>query len=138
MKVWVVLPAFDEAESLPALLPGLAGALNGAALSYKIVVVDDGSQDGTRSLAEAFRDRFPVEVVSHERNRGLARTVETGIRHTLAQAGDDDVVITMDADNTHPPQLIPSMVEAIGRGGGLVIASRYAPGGLEEGVPLTR
>jgi len=138
MKVWVVLPAFDEAENLPALLPGLAGTLNGAALPYKIVVVDDGSQDGTRSLAEAFRDRFPVEVVSHERNRGLARTVETGIRHTLAQAEADDVLITMDADNTHPPQLIPSMLTAIRRGADLVIASRYAPGGMEEGVPLTR
>src|SRR3972149_3503959 len=81
MKVWVVLPAFDEAKNLPALLPGLAGTLNGAALPYKIVVVDDGSQDGTRSLAEAFRDRFPLELVCHQRNRGLARTLAARIAH---------------------------------------------------------
>jgi len=138
MKVWVILPAFNEAENLPALLDGLAAVLRLQPEPYGIVLVDDGSGDATRATAETYATRLPVEVVVHEQNLGLARTVQTGIRHVLRRARDDDIIVTMDADNTHPPELVESMLEAIRRGADIVIASRYAQGGGEVGVPPLR
>ncbi len=138
MKVWVLLPAFNESGNLPPLLEGLAASLGAARLAYEVVVVDDGSTDATRAVASSFADRLPVVVVAHDRNQGLARAVATGLGAVLPRAEDDDVIVTMDADNTHPTDLIPRMVGEIGRGADLVIASRYVPGGAEEGVPALR
>lgn len=138
MTVWVMLPAFNEAENLPPLLDSMASALGSLGMAYTLVVIDDGSSDATRAVASGYAGRLPLQVVGHEHNRGLARTIETGLRSVLQQAGGDDIIVTMDADNTHPPQLLPRMLEAFRGGADLVIASRYAPGGAEEGVPLLR
>lgn len=137
-KLWVLLPAFNEAANLGPLLAALAESLGPAGLAYGAVLVDDGSTDETAAVAAAAVRRHPVQVVTHDRNLGLARAMESGLRTVLAQAAPGDVLVTMDADNTHPAQLIPRMVDAIARGADVVIASRYAPGGLEEGVPPLR
>ncbi|MGH7751852.1 MAG: glycosyltransferase, partial [Gemmatimonadales bacterium] len=138
MKVWLLLPAFNEGSNLPPLLRGLTAALDPAGLSYSVLVVDDGSTDDTAAVAGAAGALLPVRVVRHERNRGLAAAITTGLATLLPQADPEDVIVTMDADNTHPAQLIPLMVTEIERGADLVIASRYAPGGREEGVPPLR
>jgi dolichol-phosphate mannosyltransferase len=138
MRVWVVIPAFNEEENLPPLLEGVAHALREAGAEFTIVVVDDGSEDGTRRVAEASVERISVQVIGHECNRGLAEAVKTGFRAALAQADGGDVVVTMDGDNTHPTQLLPTMLQEIENGADLVIASRYARGGMEEGVPPVR
>lgn len=136
-RIWIILPAFNEAESLPPLLKGI-GAIVPRLSDYTIVVVNDGSSDGTAAVASSYRGRLSLRVVSHGRNRGLARTIETGIRAAVRRAGKDDVIVTMDADNTHSPKLIPRLLRRIDRGADVVIASRYAAGGREEGVPATR
>lgn len=136
MKVWVVLPAFNEADNLPPLFEGIGHALGSRA--YETVVVDDGSRDGTASVVRSWAQRFPIRLVSHVQNRGLARAIETGIQTVLAAAQLDDIMVTMDADNTHPPGLIPTMLETIQHGADVVIASRFVPGGAERGVPWIR
>jgi dolichol-phosphate mannosyltransferase len=138
MKAWVILPAFNEAENLPALLEAIAATGVSLGIAYTILVVDDGSQDDTANVARRFGERLPLQLISHETNRGLARTIETGIRVALRGADEKDVVVTMDADNTHSPTLIPSMLREIERGADLVIASRFVAGGAEEGVPFMR
>jgi len=138
VQTWIVLPAFNEAENLPPLLDGIAAALAAAGISYKVVVVNDGSEDATPAVASAYMGKLPLALISHECNRGLARTMETGIRAVLREAGESDIMVTMDADNTQSPALIPRMVDEIQRGADLVIASRYVAGGAEEGVPPAR
>lgn len=138
MKSWIVLPAFNEAENLPGLLDGIAAVLRPLGGAYTVVVVNDGSRDATAAVARAYARRLPVDLVSHANNRGLARTIETGIRVVLLRAEKGDVLITMDADNTHPPVLMPRMLSEIQNGADLVIASRFVPGGTEEGVALLR
>jgi dolichol-phosphate mannosyltransferase len=101
-------------------------------------VLDDGSRDRTAAVASDAARRLPVQVVSHGHTRGLARAMETALRWVLSRAGDQDVIVTMDADNTHPADLLPAMVGAIQGGADVVIASRYTPGGVEEGVPPSR
>lgn len=138
MKVWVLLPAFNEAENLPALLQGVSETLEGAGIAFSVVVVDDGSVDGTRAAAQRYQGRLPVHILAHAQNRGLAQALRTGIDYVLREARPEDVMVTMDADNTHPPQLIPSMVDSIREGTDIVVASRYVPGAVESGVPAYR
>lgn len=138
MRLWVLLPAYNEAESLPLLLERFNAALGESVEAYRIVVVDDGSNDGTGQVAASFAERLGLELIEHKANRGLARAIDTGLRYVLSHAQPEDIVVTMDADNTHPPELISQMLKAIQAGADLVIASRYAPGGVEEGVPRLR
>jgi dolichol-phosphate mannosyltransferase len=132
--VWVVLPALNEAVSLPALI----AAFHDVPMPYTIIVVDDGSTDGTSDAARTLEHRFPVTVLMHDRNRGLAAAMRTGLEHACHRAGPDDVIVTMDADDTHRPAQIASMVRAIEAGADVVIASRYAPGATQSGVPAHR
>jgi dolichol-phosphate mannosyltransferase len=136
-RTWIVLPAFNEADNLPAVLDGIA-AVESLLRECAVVVVDDGSTDGTAEAASAHMGGLSLRVLSHPGNRGLARTIDTGIRAAIRNAGADDVVVTMDADNTHSPALIPRLLRRIEQGADVVIASRYTRGGREDGVPLTR
>lgn len=137
MTVWLVLPAYNEAQNLPPLLERVRVAWSGR-FPFRVLVVDDGSRDETAAVAEAASQTMAVDVVRHERNRGLAAAIRTGIAEVCRRAADDDVVVTMDADNSHPPELVALMLERLEAGKDLVIASRFVRGGREEGVPWRR
>ncbi len=135
--MWLVLPAYNEAANLPPLLDRVGAAWTGV-FPFRVLVVDDGSSDDTVGVAEAAAARLPVEIVRHGRNQGLAGAVRTAIREVCRRAGDDDTVVIMDADNSHPPELVPLMLVRIFAGSDMVIASRFVRGGREEGVPWRR
>jgi len=126
----VVVPTYNEAENLPELLERLDRALAGR--SYEVVVVDDGSPDGTAEVARRLAGRYPVRVLVREERRGLSSAVVEGAR--LARG---DVVVVMDADLQHPPELVPKLAETAERGC-LAIASRYVKGGKVKGWPWHR
>jgi len=136
--IWIILPAYNEAENLPQLGEAIARIMKDMGRAYRVVVVDDGSTDGTRGVAAALSACLPVEVLGHDRNQGLPAALLTAFRWILPVAGEDDAVVTMDADNTQPPGLIPGMLAALERGADVVVASRYAPGASQLGVPLVR
>lgn len=133
-----MLPAYDEEASLPPLLDGIAAALGGAELDYRVVVVDDGSGDRTVEVAEEHALRMPLEIVRHPVNLGLGAALRDGLTHAAARAAPGDAVVTLDADDTQPPSLIPGMVERLEEGADVVIASRYRPGSRVLGVPPLR
>jgi dolichol-phosphate mannosyltransferase len=135
--VWLVLPAYNEAENLVPLLKRVQVAWLGR-FPFRVLVVDDGSRDATVAVAEGAGRRLPLTVIRHEQNRGLAAAIRTGIGEACRRAADRDVVVTMDADNSHPPELVPRMLARLEDGCDLVIASRFVPGGREEGVPWRR
>jgi dolichol-phosphate mannosyltransferase len=140
--VWLALPAYNEERSLPALLERcipVARDLESRGLRLAVLVVDDGSRDGTIAAARAFEGRLALEVVPHGVNRGLGAALRTGLTAALERAGDDDAVATMDADNTHDPALLGEMHRRLTETpADLVIASRYAPGGDEVGLTPLR
>jgi dolichol-phosphate mannosyltransferase len=74
----------------------------------------------------------------HVKNQGLAAAIRTGLGAAVARSGPDDVIITMDCDNTHPPRLIPQMLAHVNAGRDVVIASRFQPGARVFGVPRSR
>jgi len=140
--IWLALPAYNEERSLPALLERCVPVADGLAAAghhMAVIVVDDGSRDGTIAAARAFSGRLSLEVVPHGVNRGLGAALRSGLGAAIERAGEDDAVATMDADNTHDPALLPEMLhrlEAVPAD--LVIASRYAPGGDEVGLSPLR
>jgi dolichol-phosphate mannosyltransferase len=132
--IWLVLPAYNEAENLAPLLERVWAAWTGR-FPYTVVVVDDGSLDDTASVANAAR--VPVHVVKHVQNKGLAAAIRSGFGEVCGRAADNDVIVTMDADNSHPPELVPLMLDQL-EDHDLVIASRFVRGGSEKGVPWQR
>jgi dolichol-phosphate mannosyltransferase len=135
-QVFVVLPAFNEEDALPRLLTKLAALYAETKLAGRVIVVDDGSRDRTGEVAGAWGP--PVELVAHAQNRGLGAAIRTGLAHAAHLAAADDVIVTMDADDTHIPGLIPRMVATLGEGYDVVIASRYQPGSRTLGVSPLR
>lgn len=131
---YLMLPAYNESQSICRLL---SRADIGAQLDG-IVVVDDGSNDGTAEAAEAWRGQTPCTVIRHGKNRGLGGAMITGLAWATTHLSSDDVLVTMDADDTHDPALIASMLLKIQEGADVVIASRFQPGGGEVGVPPHR
>lgn len=173
MKINVLLAAYDEKEAIPVLLENLARTSKTSNLSLSVIVIDDGSQDGTRNeLDELLRrghdqyvkggvggeksqdhnsmsgfitfekelgfENLPVTVLFHEKNEGLGRALKTGFEYLLPKLRDEDIIITMDADNTHSPEVILLLLGALDSGAGVSIASRYVSGGGVMGLSNSR
>lgn len=133
-----VLPAYNEDANLPALLERIAATMKGAGRPWRVVAVNDGSRDGTAEVLRRYGERLPVEVVTHPVNLGLARTIVDGLRYATETGADGDVVISMDADNSHEPSLAPAMIARVEEGHDVVVASRYRPGAQEIGLSFRR
>ncbi len=136
--VYVVLPAFNEAENLPGLLEELDQTMHEAHQPYDVIVVDDGSKDNTLEIAQHYSTQMPVTVERHVINQGLGRTIADGLRLAASLCSAKDIVVTLDADNTHTPTLIPRMIPLVQEGNDVVIASRYQNGSYTRGVPWYR
>ena len=138
--IYVALPAYNEAEALPRLLQRLREALPQLPEPMTVVVVDDGSSDGTADAArQQHSAAMPVHVVVHAQNRGLHGALDTGFREALKLASPADWILTMDADDTHPPNLIaPMLARAKASGATVVIASRFQPGAEWFGLSWDR
>jgi dolichol-phosphate mannosyltransferase len=136
--IWIVLPAYNEEAGLPLLLQRIDESLTDEGFGYQVIVVDDGSTDRTAEVAMNAAASLPVIVESHPLNLGLGATLRDGILIACEKANDRDVLVTLDADNTHTPGLIARMVRLIREGHHVVIASRYRPGARIHGVPFHR
>ena len=126
--VWLIIPTYNEAVNLERIVTAARAELSRvAAGSYRILVVDDNSPDGTgaiaASLAVAGDD---VEVVHRPGKAGLGQAYLAGFDHALRSGAE--MVIEMDADFSHDPRYLPAMLEAA-RSADLVLGSRYVPGG---------
>lgn len=140
--IYVVLPAFNEERVIRTLLVTLDAELAPRGIDYQAIVIDDGSTDRTVEEAELAivqtDGRLPLTIVRHPQNLGLGGALRTGIDWCLEHGSDDDVMVTLDADNTHPPALIPELVDKVRAGADMSIASRYRPGAVVRGVPRRR
>ncbi|MGQ0733256.1 MAG: polyprenol monophosphomannose synthase [Acidobacteriota bacterium] len=133
MTALVLVPTYNERENLPLVVAGVLSHSD-----TQVLVIDDASPDGTGAVADALADQHPGRVfVMHRRGaRGLGRSYLDGFRRALETTAD--VVCQMDADLSHDPKFLPSLIAAVARGADLVIGSRYRAGGRVENWPLRR
>ena len=136
--IFVALPAYNEGKRLGQLIEKIGQTFDSNGLNYTVIVVDDGSTDDTAEIADAAGKEYPVKLVQHKQNQGLSGALNTCLRSSLQLAGESDIIITMDADDTHPPKIIDRLIRAIDEGYEVAIASRYQPGSRVVGVPWNR
>lgn len=138
MKTWIVLPAYNEEIAIPLLFDALIETLTEIKQEFSIIAVNDGSKDRTGAVIEEYAKRAPVIPLHNNPNMGLAETMKRGLLEAVKRAGAKDVILTMDADNTHPAGLAVRMLRQIKEGNDVVIASRFREGAHVRGVPLHR
>lgn len=134
MSALVVLPTYQEAENIRNVLALIRAAVPEAS----VLVVDDGSPDGTADLAtEAAEELGQIDVLRRSEKSGLGPAYRAGFAWGIGRG--HDILIEMDADGQHDPSVLPKLIGALDEGGAdLAIGSRYVPGGAVPGWPANR
>ncbi len=124
---WLILPTYNEAENIEALVRAALVQLESTGIGHTILVVDDGSPDGTGLIAERLSGELePVRVLHRPRKDGLGRAYLAGF--ALALEAGAELVLEMDSDFSHDPADLPRLIAAADAAD-LVLGSRYVPGG---------
>jgi dolichol-phosphate mannosyltransferase len=138
-SAWVVLPTYNERENLTAVVTRVRAALTTCdpPVDGTVLIVDDGSPDGTGELADTLaHEHAGVRVLHRARKGGLGGAYLAGFDQALMAGAD--LVIEMDADLSHDPADLPRLIDAARQGADVVLGSRYLRGGGVEGWPLHR
>jgi dolichol-phosphate mannosyltransferase len=124
---WLVFPTYNEAENVEAIVRAALPHLASTGIDHRVLVVDDGSPDGTGDLADRLAAEIEaVHVLHRPRKEGIGPAYLAGFAHAMANGAD--LLLEMDADFSHDPADLPRLIEAADRAD-LVLGSRYVPGG---------
>jgi dolichol-phosphate mannosyltransferase len=133
-RLSLVVPTYNERERLPVLVEAIFASYTAESLPAELIIVDDNSPDGTGALADELALRYRARVLHRPGKLGLGTAVIEGFNAATAP-----IVGVIDADMSHPPQVLPRMLAVMERrGADVVVASRYIPGGGTRGWPLSR
>ncbi len=138
MKIFFVIPAFNEETQIGTVIGNIAKIMQELVLDYRVLIVDDGSEDKTYEIALSYKDSVPLEILRHYENKGVAEAFRTGFNRALELGSSGDSILTMEANKNSDPSLIPLMIRKLANGSDLVLASCYAPGGKVVNDPLFR
>lgn len=139
--IHLLLPAYNEEANIAERIAAISDTMRQAAIgNFRILVVDDGSTDRTAAILAEEKARQPelVDFISYSRNRGPGAAFRTGLNALLDRAGENDIIITMDADNTHNVKTIRLLLNKLDEGYEVVVASGWAAGGMMIGIPFMR
>jgi len=137
-KVLLMLPAYNEEDSLPQLLSRIIKTFTNFGINGEILLVNDGSKDKTLQIAQNFKSEYKMHIHDIQPNAGLSNAMREGFKKSLSLINEDDVLIVMDADDSHNPGLIPLMLQKNAEGADIVIASRYREGSRIKGLSKFR
>jgi dolichol-phosphate mannosyltransferase len=126
---WLILPTYNEAENVEAIVLAAGEVLAGAALEgFRVLVVDDGSPDGTGEIADRLAAEHDwVGVLHRSEKEGIGPAYLAGFRHALENGAG--YVMEMDSDFSHDPADLARLLGAVAAGADLALGSRYVPGG---------
>jgi len=137
--IYILLPAYNEAESLDHILPKIENVLkNDLKYQFHVVVCNDGSSDKTLERIEHYQKSMPITIINHKLNRGLGETIRDLFEKAAEMSNGEDIIIRMDCDDTHEPEYIRGLLNKIEEGYDVVIASRFVKGGGQEGLNTYR
>jgi dolichol-phosphate mannosyltransferase len=123
-----VVPAFNEAQNLPRLLEDFERRVELLTPGSRLIVVDDGSEDGTAQLAAAHEGRVPVQVIELGTNQGPGAAFRAGFGAALDGCGEEAYIVTLEADTTSDLDALPSMIDRAAGGAEVVLASVHRGG----------
>lgn len=124
-ELTILIPVYNEKENIPFLVSTLKKTISGWGYDTEVLMVNDGSSDGSREILEKVAKKEKnFRAVHHEKNRGFGAALQTGYKNASGS-----VISTMDADLTHDPKQIKKFMEKIKQGYDMVIGSRYIEGG---------
>jgi len=127
VKIAVVIPTYNEKETLPSLVEKLFNEIRPLIEELHIIIIDDSSPDGTADIAHNLGEKFQkISVIQRPTKMGLGAAYKDGFNHVL-QKLDSDLIVQMDADHSHNPSEIANMIEKISDYD-FIIASRHVPG----------
>jgi dolichol-phosphate mannosyltransferase len=138
MRLIILLPVYNEESSLEALLVSVHNAALEICRNPLLIICDDGSSDSSKRIIDKISIQLPIHLISHEYNRGLGETIRDLFEYSCKVSDENDIIVRMDADGTHDPKYFVSMLNKLQEGFDIVIASRFAEGGGQEGVPVDR
>jgi dolichol-phosphate mannosyltransferase len=126
---WLILPTYDEAENLEAIVRAVLPVLERSPCDgHRVLVVDDGSPDGTGAIADRLAAELDsVEVLHRPAPQGLGPAYLAGFAHALQHGAG--LVLEMDADFSHDPDDVERLIAAVADGADLALGSRYCRGG---------
>jgi len=127
MKLAIVIPTYNEAETIPSLINELFEKIKQLVEKLDILIIDDSSPDGTANIARQLGEKYEkITVIQRPKKMGLGAAYKEGFRHILEKL-DSELVLQMDADHSHQPSEIPNMLEKIKKFD-FLIASRHVEG----------
>jgi dolichol-phosphate mannosyltransferase len=135
---WLILPTYNEAENVQAIVTAAGEVLaRAAADGFRVLVVDDGSPDGTGRIAEELAAEHEwLQVLHRSEKNGIGPAYLAGFRHALERGAG--YVMEMDSDFSHDPADLARLLQAVYDGADLALGSRYVPGGGVEEWGLLR
>ena len=136
-NIYFVIPAYNEADNLPYLIESIIRVGRFFDISPAIVVVDDASTDGTIDVLRLYQREVNLTILTHEKNLGPGAAFRSGFSHLLSLLHDNDIVVTIEADNTSDLCVLGKMVELVNREYDVVLANVYGTGRI-VGAVLSR
>ncbi len=135
MKTILVIPTYNERDNIPELVDRLDRVREQA--TFDVLFIDDNSPDGTHELIRSYMENYNwISLIVRKNERGLGTALKRGYTEALNRGYD--VLIQMDSDLQHPPEIIPNLIEKVDKGFNAVIASRYVQGGGIKGWSFSR
>ncbi len=124
---WVCIPTYNERETVKALVSAVREQIDAAGIDGHVLIIDDGSPDGTGAIADGLAAADPrVHVLHRTAKEGIGPAYRAGFRHAIAQGAD--LILEMDCDFSHDPRDVPRLIAAASDAD-LVLGSRYVKGG---------
>ncbi len=137
MNISIVIPTYNEKDTLPSLIEKLTREVKKIAEKFSIIIMDDSSPDGTGRIAEDLNKKYQnITVIQRSSKLGLGSAYKQGFQIALDRF-DPDYVVQMDADHSHDPKEISLMANII-KDHDYVIASRHLPGSIVIGWGVGR
>ena len=143
-KIFYILPCYNESLNLNKLLKDFTSFFKLKTIQIKIVIVDDGSKDNSIEVINKFKKNnfyknISIKILKHKKNKGLGRALRTGFEYCFLKGKNDDILVSMDTDNSHTVDLSYKMAnKIIFNRYDVVIASRYKKRSKVAGLNLLR
>lgn len=130
----IIIPTYNEKDNIKKLIPHIESVLKKNKIPAELIIIDDNSPDGTGRLAEDLNKKYKnIKVIHRKKKEGVGSARRLGF-----SKASNDIILSMEGDNTHNPDYIPQFIKKINEGADLVIGSRYLKGSKIVGWPFRR